>query len=233
LEKLGINGGLFLAQLFNFLIIFFAMSALAWKPLVKALETRREKIAKGLEDSRAAETARANAERDAQKLMDQRRAEANKFIEEGRLRGDEQAKVVLEEANHNAEEIRTRARAEAEEERNSVLGEVRAQVAQLAIAAAEKVIGSSLDQSKAQATVAAFFSQASGDLKNLGDDLEVTSALPLTDPEKANIVKQTGAKNITYKVDPSILGGLVVRAGERVVDGSVRSNLQGLASQMR
>jgi len=70
-------------------------------------------------------------------------------------------------------------------------------------------------------------------VKNLGEDVEVVSALPLTDAEQGQIKKQTGAKNINFRVDPSILGGLVLRSGDRVVDASVRNNLQGLASQMR
>jgi len=233
LERLGINSGLLIAQIVNFLIIFIAMSALAWRPLVRALEARRERIAKGLEDARAAEQARANAEREAQKVIEQRRAEANKLIEDGRSRGEEQARAAVEEANHQAEEIRTRARTEAQEERNALLGEVRTQVAQLALAAAERVIGQSLDPQKASAVIADFFTKAPDDIRNLGDDVQVTTALPLTDDEKKQLQKQISAKNITYQVDPSILGGVILRSGDRVVDGSVRSSLQGLAAQMR
>ncbi len=233
MERLGINGGFLLAQIINFLIIFGALAALAWRPLIKVLEARRETIAKGLEDARAAEQARANAEREAQKILEQRRTEANRLIEEARGRAEEQAKALTDEANHNAEEIRTRARAEAEEERNALLGEVRSQVAELAIAAAERVISQSVDEKKAQAIIADFFSKAPADVRNLGTDVEATTALPLTDAEKSQLATQLGAKNITYKVDPSILGGIVLRAGERVIDGSVRSNLQELAGQMR
>jgi len=233
LAALGINGGFLLWQIVNFLIIFLALAFLAWRPLVRNLEARRETIAKGLEDARQAELARANAERDAQKLVDQRKAEANKIVEDGRLRGEEQARAIVSDANREAEEIRARARTEAEEERNALLGEVRSQVAQLAIAAAERVIGQSLDAKSAQNTIANFFSEVPADVRNLGDEVEVTSAVPLSDSEKANISKQLGAKNVSYRVDPSILGGLVVRAGDRVVDGSVRNNLQTLAAQMR
>jgi len=233
LEKLGINTGLLIAQIVNFLIIFIAMSVLAWRPLVRALEARRERIAKGLEDARAAEQARANAEREAQKIIEQRRAESNKLLEEGRTRGEEQARAAVEEANHQAEEIRTRARTEAEEERNALLGEVRTQVAQLALAAAERVIGQSLDSQKASAIISDFFTKAPADVRNLGNDVQVTTALPLSDDETKQLQKQIGAKNVTFHVDPSILGGVILRSGDRVVDGSVRSSLQGLAAQMR
>src|SRR5512143_1855763 len=118
------------------------------------MNARSERIAKGLEDARAAEQARANAEREGQKLIDKGRADAQKLVEEGRARGDDQAKTVLDEAHHEAEAIRQRARAEAEEERTAMLGEVRMQVAHLAVAAAERVINQSLDEKKAQAVVA-------------------------------------------------------------------------------
>ena len=233
MEGLGINGGFLLAQIFNFLILFVALTALAWRPLIKFLEGRRETIAKGLEDARAAEQARANAERDAQKLIDERRAEANKLVEEGRSRGEEQARVVVSDAQKEAESIRAKARSDAEEERNALLGEVRSQVGQLAIAAAERVINQSLDQQKASSIVADFFAKPAVSIQSPGATVEVTSALPLTDAEKKQVQTQTGAKEITYKVDPSILGGLVLRSGDKVVDASVRNNLQALSSQMR
>jgi len=233
LERLGINGGFLLAQIINFLIIFTLVSALAWRPLIRALEARRERIAKSLEDARAAEQARANAERDAQKLLEQRRAEANRLVEEARVRADEQARQIIEQANHDVESIRQRARQDAEAERTAQLGELRTQVAQLAIAAAERVIGQSLDEKKSQSIVADFFAKAPAGVKNLGDNVEVVSALPLSDAEKRQIQQQVGAQELNFRVDPAILGGLILRSGDKVVDASVRNNLQGLAAQMR
>jgi F-type H+-transporting ATPase subunit b len=201
--------------------------------LSKTLRERRERIARGLEDAHAAEQARANAEREAQKLINQGRAEANKLVEEARARAEDQAKAISDEAYRDADAIRSKARADAEEERNGLLGEVRSQVAQLAIAAAERVIGQSVDEKKAQAIVSDFFARAPADVKNLGEQVEVVSALPLTDAEKKQIASQTGAREVVNRVDPSILGGLILRSGDKVIDASVRNNLRELASQMR
>jgi F-type H+-transporting ATPase subunit b len=97
-------------------------------------------------------------------------------VEEGRARGEEQARTIIEEARHESEEIRTKARQDAEEERNALLGEVRTQIAQLAIAAAERVIGQSLDEKRAQGIVADFFGKVPDDVQSLGSTIEVTSA---------------------------------------------------------
>lgn len=232
MNGLGISGYL-LVQLVNFLIIL-AVLRIAWPRITKLLDDRKERIAKSLEDARVAEQARANAERDAQKLIDERRAEGAKMIEDARNQADAQAKELLEQARQDAEGIRTKARQDAEEERNQLLSEVRSEVVQLALAASERLIGQTLDQKKSTKIVNDFFSKSSADLKQLaGDDVEVTTALPLTDAEKDNLAKTIGGKSLNFKVDPGILGGVIARAGDRVIDGSVRAELNQLSARLR
>lgn len=62
---------------------------------------------------------------------------------------------------------------------------------------------------------------------------EVTSAVPLEDADKAVIIRQlselTGKRVILRThVDPAILGGLIVRVGDKLIDGSVRTRLERL-----
>lgn len=230
MDALGINGGFLLTQIVNFTLMALILRALMWKPLVNALEARRERISRGLEDARAAEQERANAERKAQEVYDQRRAEGQKIVDEARGRGEDQARIALEEARREAESIRAKARQDAEEERNALLDSVRAQVGQIAIAAAERVIGQSLDPQKSQAIVNDFFTKAPAG--SISGDIEVTSALPLSQAEQSQVKQQTGANSVTFRVDPNILGGLVVRAGDRVIDGSVRNGLNKLSASM-
>jgi F-type H+-transporting ATPase subunit b len=66
-----------------------------------------------------------------------------------------------------------------------------------------------------------------------GASAEITSALPLTPAEqeavKRDVLSKIGAQaTVTFRVDPSILGGLVVRVGDKVLDGSVSGQLEGL-----
>lgn len=65
----------------------------------------------------------------------------------------------------------------------------------------------------------------------------VTSARPLGDAEKseieAGIVKMTGKQvNISFKIDESIIGGVVTRVGSTVYDGSVKTQLENLKEQL-
>lgn len=234
MEALGINLGFFIAQLVNFGIIFFLLARFVWPRVTKMLDERSERIAQGLEDARAAEEARANAEREREQILNQARAESQKILDEARQRGEEQSRQVVQEARQAAEDIRSQARTQAEEERNRILAESRQQIVTLAIAAAERVVGEELaDRKRQEALLKDFFSKVPADVKGLGPKVEVVSALPLDDSEKAEVKKATGADEIEYSVNPSILGGLILRSGDKVVDGSVRGDMTALAARLR
>ena len=57
--------------------------------------------------------------------------------------------------------------------------------------------------------------------------------MPLADAEQAKVKKEIGADEVTFIVNPAILGGLIVRAGDQVVDGSVSNNLTALAGSLQ
>lgn len=231
MEALGINVGFLLAQIINFGLIFFLLRLVVWGPLLKTIDKRRAEIEKGLEDARIAEEARANAEKEAETIKAAARVEAQKIVADSRTRAEEAGKDVLAKVNAESEAMRTDARAKAEEERGQLLSDMRGQVISLAIAAANRLIGESIDEKKQQQIVTDFFTKAPDNVKGLGDKIEVVSALPLSDAEKANIEKQTGAK-AEFKVDPAILGGIIIRSGDKVVDGSVRSGLSTLSARL-
>ena len=67
---------------------------------------------------------------------------------------------------------------------------------------------------------------------------EVTSARPLADDQVAALKLQLGARvgrdiRIDARVDPSILGGIVVRLGSQMIDASIRTKLNTLATAMK
>jgi len=64
-----------------------------------------------------------------------------------------------------------------------------------------------------------------------------TSAVPLTDSEvralTARLEQMTGGRiDLTTDVDGDLLGGLIVRVGDRLIDGSVRGRLERLRNQL-
>ncbi|MBN1679831.1 MAG: F0F1 ATP synthase subunit B [Anaerolineae bacterium] len=229
MDKLGINLGFFLFQLFNFGILFFVLARFVWPRVLDMLDERAERIAKGLEDARAAQEAREDAQRERDKLLSQARTEGQKYIDEARQRGAEQVQLMLREASRQADEHRAQSRIQAEEDRNRVLADTREQIVSLAMAAAEQLVGEVLDEERQRAIIKRFFTDVPAAAKGLGKRIEVVSALPLTDDEQAAIKTISGTDEITFKVNPDILGGLILRSGDKVVDGSVRGDLTALS----
>jgi len=244
MEQLGISLGLIIVQIIAFIIVFLTLNAWVYQPMLNMMETRKQKITQGLEDARIAAEARADAEKQASKIVAEAQVEASKIVREATERAATAGKDVKAAAEVEAVKARETAMAEAQLERNRILGDLRSQVASLAIAAANKLVGEALDEKKQRALLDEFFSGVkSGKVVVIGGDdfkgdaAEVTSALPLSQDEEASVKKdvlaKSGAKDISFRVDPSILGGLVIKVGDKVLDGSVAGKLEGLRQSFK
>ncbi len=236
MEALGINLGYLIMQILIITVMMLLLRGLVYKPIINILEERKARIAKGLEDSRQAAIARDNADAEAEKIMDDARQEAVRIRQEAVTQAEETAKAIEVKANEEAKEIVAKAAEDAEEERNRILADLRGQVAAISIAAANKLVGESLDEKRQRELVSEFFAKAPEEVTTFaaaGDKAEVTSALPLTDSEKADIKKKLKIAEVIYRVDPTILGGVIVRVGDQVVDDSVASRMSALTESLR
>ncbi len=246
MEKLGLNPGYILVQIIAFLLLVVVLNAWVYKPLMGLLQRRREKIAASLEDARVAAEARATAEKDAERITTEAQTKAAQIISQA----TERAGAAMSEAKAQADKDIAREReatlTEVQEERNRMLGDLRGQVAALAVAASQKLIGETLDEQRQHALLQEFFTGVkSGQVAVLsngsqvsGGSAEVISALPLTPDEQSTIRRDVLGKlgaqtQVDFKVDPSILGGLIIKVGDKVLDGSVAGQLEELRQSMR
>jgi F-type H+-transporting ATPase subunit b len=244
MEALGINLGLLIVQIIAFIIVFLTLNAWVYDPMLNMMESSKQKIAQGLEDARVAAEARADAEKEAAKVIADAQTEASKIVREATDRAVVAGQDVKTAVEAEAAKAREAAIAEAEVERNRILGDLRSQVASLAIAAANKLVGEALDEKKQRSLLDEFFSGVkSGKLIVLdgvnfqGESAQVTSALPLSKDEeevvRRDVLAKAGAKDISFRVDPAILGGLVIRVGDKVLDNSVAGKLEGLRQNLK
>ncbi len=234
MEALGINLGYLLVQILGITALVLILTAFVYKPMLRVLDERKARIAKGLEDARQAAIARENADMEAKRVLDEARAEASNIRREAVVAAEGAAKDVEAKAREDAKAIMANAQTEATEERNRILSDLRGQVAAISIAAANKLVGESLDEKRQHQLINDFFSRVPAEVSGLqGETAEITSALPLTDAERQSATRMLGAKDVQFKVDPSILGGLVVRVGDRVVDDSVVNRMNALQESLR
>ncbi|MCS7251851.1 MAG: F0F1 ATP synthase subunit B [Anaerolineae bacterium] len=242
MEALGINPIYLIAQILNFLLIWFVLSRLVFPRVLRALEERRALIEKGLEDAKAAEQLRASMQAERQRIIEEALAERQRIVAEAVRQAEQQRAQILSEARAEAQRILEVAREEAERERERILGELRTQIAALALAAAHRVVTDALDELRHRRLIQEFFTvlppKILEELQGLkGDRVEVISAIPLQEEEKQNLRRELSERleltgDLIFRVDPTILGGLVIRVGDRVVDGSVRTRMEGLRTTL-
>jgi F-type H+-transporting ATPase subunit b len=188
-------------------------------------EARRRRSPQSIGPAQVAET-RADAEKQAARILADAQAEASQVVQEATERASKAAQDVKAAAEAEAAKAHTAALADAEQERNRMLSDLRGQVAALAIAAAHKLVGETLDERRQHALLDEFFSGTQAgklvvlESANLrGESAEVTSALPLTEYEqdcvKRDVLAKVGAPAVAFRVDPSILGGLIIQSGTK------------------
>lgn len=231
--NLGINTALILAQIVNFIFLLVFLNGLVIKPVLASLDARRKRIDDSLETARKADERLANVEKDYQARLAQAEADSVKARAEVLTAAQAEAQRIRAESLADVERIKEAARADALNERNQLLAESRNQIVALVMAATNKLVGESLTESRQKAIITDFFSKVPEGISSVeGASVVVVSALPLSAREQNRVKTELGVANADFEVDPTILGGLVVRIGDKIVDGSVSSKVTALRQQL-
>jgi F-type H+-transporting ATPase subunit b len=143
---LGINLPVLIAQIVNFTILLVVLRLVAWGPLTRMLDERRERIRESLAAADQAKTQAAESERLLADQMEASRREGQALIAQSqeiaqRIQGEARTQAQIE-----ADAMLARARSEIQLERDTAIADLRKEFADLTIAAAEKVINTSLDR---------------------------------------------------------------------------------------
>ena len=148
----------------NILIMVWLLNRLLYQPIMNLFAERRARIAEGLaEADRVREAAAAERAQLEAQIAEERRTSQER-LREAVARSEEAAKRRLEEANAQAEEILAKARIEAEQTRHEALAGLQGQVADLALAAAAKVLREGIDEAKHRTLVDRFLTEQLGGL---------------------------------------------------------------------
>ncbi len=130
-----------------FIFVVFCMKYV-WPPIIAALQERQKKIADGLAASdRAARDLELAQEKSAQELR-KAKQEAAALIEQANKRANQIVDASKDDARIEGQKLVDQAKAEIEYQRIQARDALRAEIAALAIAGAEKILESSVDADK-------------------------------------------------------------------------------------
>ncbi|MEE8318822.1 MAG: F0F1 ATP synthase subunit B [Dehalococcoidales bacterium] len=146
LIDLGFNLPVLLAQVVNVGLLFVLLYLFAYKPVMRMLDERSRRIKESLAQADSVREQAAQAETEVKKQLEAASRDGQEKIARAVQIGEEVKQKAQLEARQEAEALITRARSEIHRERDEAIDEVRKEVADLTILAAEKVIDQSLDK---------------------------------------------------------------------------------------
>lgn len=156
---LSVNPGLIIWQIIIFIILLFILKKVAWKPLLSALHTREQSIRDSIDNAeKIKKEAEALAEQNKRNLAEAN-AQSMKIINESKEIASKMRDELMLKAQDESRKLIEQAKIEIKQEKESAMADLRNEVSDLAIKAAEKILKDNLDENKQRKIVNDFISQ--------------------------------------------------------------------------
>jgi F-type H+-transporting ATPase subunit b len=155
---LAINGFWIIVSSLNFLVFLVVLNLLFGGTIRRMLAERRTRIEEGLKDAEQARRDRENAESERVSTLTEARREANEIINRAQKVAQETRDADIASTREELERLRVRAAADIESEKVRAISEVRAEVADLALLAAGRVVGETMSDERQRRLVEEFLS---------------------------------------------------------------------------
>jgi F-type H+-transporting ATPase subunit b len=134
-----------IGQSISFLLFVGFCWKFVWPPIIRALHERQVKIADGLSAAERGQQEHKRAEERASELLKQAKLEASELLAQAQKRGNQMVEEAKGAARNEGERIKQAAQAEIQQELNRAKDALRARVAELAIAGAERILQQEVD----------------------------------------------------------------------------------------
>jgi F-type H+-transporting ATPase subunit b len=142
--------GLFIIQALLFVGLIFLLKKFAWKPILDAVNDREEGIKNALLSAENARKEMQNLQADNQRILQEARMERDTMLKEAREMKEKMIADSKTEAQAQGLKMIEQAKAAIESEKNAAMAELKAQVSNLSISIAEKLLKDELSNKEAQ-----------------------------------------------------------------------------------
>lgn len=147
IDKLGIDPKLLIAQIVNFVLLLVILQRVAYKPILKMLNERSEKIEKSLKQAQKIEEELAKTEETKIAEIKKAKEEAQRIIKEAYETAEKKSLETLGKTKAKTQEIVEKAKLEIKAEKKNAVEEAKGEIAELSIQIAKKIIGNNISES--------------------------------------------------------------------------------------
>jgi F-type H+-transporting ATPase subunit b len=140
IHAFGIDARLITVQIINFVVLLGALSYFLYKPVLKVLADREETISQGIKDAEAAAVAKAQAEEEKKHVLAAAQQNAQEIVDRAHAQGKVKEDEIVSLAQQKASETIKDAQAKSEALAARAIAQSEAEIAKLAVLAAEKVL---------------------------------------------------------------------------------------------
>jgi F-type H+-transporting ATPase subunit b len=140
--------GLMIWTLVTFVIVLIVLRKFAFGPIQQLIDTRRQAIVSDLDAAQAAREEAQSSLAEYRQQLAEARKEANKIVEDARRVGDERRAAAVAELEAEKTRLMQQTREEIQSETRQALNAIKQQVAELTLAATEKVVRARLDEAE-------------------------------------------------------------------------------------
>lgn len=144
LEKLGIQPFSLIAQIINFLILFFLLSKFLYQPILKMLDERKRRIKESLEKEKKIEEEAAKLETVRLKKREEAEKEAQEIVRRAKAVAAEERRKAKEKIRKTIQEAKKQAHEEFKKEKEALVTRFREQAAELVLLTTKQVLRASL-----------------------------------------------------------------------------------------
>ena len=157
----------FFAQILNFLILVAILRAVAYKPIMRMLKEREDKIAGNLNKADADAQKAESVLKEYQDQLAGARIKAQDILDKAERRAREEREANVQATRQEVEQMKKAAQAEIQRERERAVEQLKGEVVNLSIAAAGRIVAKNLDEKESEKLIGDFINELDKD--KIGD----------------------------------------------------------------
>ncbi len=139
-----LDPGLFVWTILTFLLLVFILAKFAWKPLLKMLQDREDMVRSSLEDAEKAKSELERLNEESEAIMAKARFEAQSILADGKAAAEKVKDDIIAKSKEQANKIREDAGNQIQVEKDKAISEIKKEVVNLTLSVAEKLIQKNL-----------------------------------------------------------------------------------------